>query len=108
MEAGVGLNECLIVEIFAGTGRVTAALKHLGLHSSFGTDHMRSKQAIAPIVLADLSTQAGIPWLHRAGVPQGQDQSRLRENGLATQNHLGRYGQISTQTGYPFFALLTD
>lgn len=63
MEAGVGLHECLIIEVFAGTGRVTAALKQLGLVSSFGTDHIRSKHAVAPLVLADLSTESGVELL---------------------------------------------
>ena len=53
----------MIVEIFAGTGRVTAALKSLGMDGAFGTDHKRHKQAMSPIVLADLTTTAGIELL---------------------------------------------
>jgi hypothetical protein len=53
----------MIVEIFAGTGRVTAALKHFGMSGAFGTDHKRHKMAMSPIVLADLSTEAGIELL---------------------------------------------
>lgn len=72
VEAGVGLNECLIIEVFAGTGRVTAALKQLGLYSSLGTDCARHKQAVAPIVLADLSTESGVKllmqWLENPNV----------------------------------------
>ena len=68
----MGLNECLIIEVFAGTGRVTAALKQLGLYSSLGTDCARHKQAVAPIVLADLSTESGVKllmqWLENPNV----------------------------------------
>ena len=52
-----------MVEIFAGTGRVTACLKQLGMSSSFGTDCVRHKQAMAQIVVADLTTEAGIELL---------------------------------------------
>ena len=52
-----------MVEIFAGTGRVTAALRAFGLSSSFGTDHVKSKHAAGPIVLADLTTESGIELL---------------------------------------------
>ena len=57
--AGASLSDCLIVEVFAGTGRVTACLKQLGLQSSFGVDHVRSRQAAAQIVMCDLSTSQG-------------------------------------------------
>ena len=57
--AGATLSDCLIIEIFAGTGRVTAWLKQLGLHSAFGVDHARSKQAAAQIVMRDLCTASG-------------------------------------------------
>ena len=47
-EVGAALDECMIIEIFAGTGRVTAALKSLGMDGAFGTDHKRHKQAASP------------------------------------------------------------
>ena len=53
----------MVVEIFAGTGRVTAALKTLGMVGAFGTDHKRHKKAMSPIVLADLTTAAGVELL---------------------------------------------
>ena len=52
-----------MIEVFAGTAKVTACLRQLGLVSSFGTDHIKSKHATAPVVLADLTTQAGIDLL---------------------------------------------
>ena len=51
MEAGAALRQCMIVEIFAGTGRVTAALKHFGMSGAFGTDHKRHKMAIVVLVV---------------------------------------------------------
>lgn len=53
----------MIVEIFAGTGRVTAQLKRYGLVNSFGTDHVKHKQSVAQTVLADLTTKAGVDLL---------------------------------------------
>ena len=53
----------MIIEVFAGTGRVTACLKQFGMSSAFGTHHVRHKQAMAPIVLADLTTKAGVDLL---------------------------------------------
>ena len=52
-------KECpVIIELFAGSGRVTAHLKHIGIKSAFGVDHkMLSK--IAPIKICDLTTKQG-------------------------------------------------
>ena len=63
VNAGAGLNACLVIEIFAGTGRVTACLKQFGMKSAFGTDHVRHKQAMSQIALADLTSKAGIELL---------------------------------------------
>ena len=62
-DAGAALQDCLIIEIFAGTARVTACLKQLGMASAFGTDHVRHKQTMAQVVLADLTTKAGVELL---------------------------------------------
>ena len=56
---GASLEDCLIVEIFAGSSRATAALKQLGLKSSFGVDKARSKNAMSTVVIADLTTPEG-------------------------------------------------
>jgi hypothetical protein len=58
-DKGASLEDCLIVEIFAGSSRVTAALKQLGLRSSFGVDKVRSKNAMSTVVIADLTTPEG-------------------------------------------------
>ena len=53
----------LVIEVFAGTGRVTACLKHFGMTSAFGTDHVRHKQAMSAIAIADLTKEAGVNLL---------------------------------------------
>ena len=42
------------IEIFAGTGRLTASLRQLGLKDSFGVDHIMSNHLAAPILQLDL------------------------------------------------------
>ena len=51
-------NGPVVIELFAGSGRVTAALKALGVRSAFGVDH-KKLSTIAPIMIADLTTKAG-------------------------------------------------
>ena len=55
----------MVIEIFCGTSRVTACLKQYGLASSFGVDYIRSKQAAAQVVIADLCDPQGIALLHQ-------------------------------------------
>ena len=54
-----------MIEIFCGTARVTACLKQFSLVDSFGTDHVKHRQAMAPVVLADLTTDAGVSLLRQ-------------------------------------------
>ena len=42
---------------------MTACLKQFGMSSAFGTDHVRHKQSMAQLVLADLTTKAGVELL---------------------------------------------
>ena len=56
---GATLSDCLIIEIFAGSARVTASLKQLGLTYGFGVDKFRSKNAMSAIAIADLTTPEG-------------------------------------------------
>jgi hypothetical protein len=42
------------VEVFAGTGRLTASLRQLGLRDAFGIDHILSDHLAAPILQLDL------------------------------------------------------
>ena len=62
IDSGAALQDCLVVEIFAGTARVTACLKQFGVLSAFGTDHIH-KHAMAQIAIADLTSKAGVELL---------------------------------------------
>lgn len=42
------------MEIFAGTSRLTASLRHLGFRDSFGVDHVLSSHLAAPVLQLDL------------------------------------------------------
>ena len=48
----------VVIELFAGSGRVTAQLKNVGVKSAFGVDH-KNLNKIAPIQVCDLSTPEG-------------------------------------------------
>ena len=48
----------VVIELIAGSGRVTAQLKHVGVKSAFGVDH-KNLSKIAPIQVCDLSTPEG-------------------------------------------------
>ena len=48
------IQEFFCIEIFAGTGRLTAALKSLGLRNSFGVDLKLPPKLQSPIVKYDL------------------------------------------------------
>ena len=48
-----------MIEIFAGTGNLTAWVRKVGLTSSFGIDSARFKDAKAPILTLDLLTENG-------------------------------------------------
>ena len=51
------------MEIFAGTSRLTAAVRQLGLRDSFGIDHVVSDRLVAPIVQLDLSIPENFSFL---------------------------------------------
>lgn len=55
----------MVIEIFCGTARVTAALKQCHMVNSFGTDHVKHRNAASQVVLADLTTKAGVDLLYR-------------------------------------------
>jgi hypothetical protein len=48
----------VVIELFAGSGRLTAALKSSGVFSAFGVDH-KKLSSVAPIMIADLTTKNG-------------------------------------------------
>ena len=60
---GARLEDCIVIEIFARSGRVTACMKQLGALSAFGVDHVRSKQCMSQFVIADLCTPEGVSLL---------------------------------------------
>ena len=51
------------VEVFAGTGRLTAALRSLGMNDTVGVDRIAHKHLIAPLVRLDLVTDSGFSLL---------------------------------------------
>ena len=96
-DRGASLADCLVIEVFAGSSRLTACLCLLGLGSNFGVDHKKHKNAAGPIVVADLCTPEGVAllwsWLqneqvlaifwHRLVVqPPERDRYRWSENVL--------------------------
>ena len=48
----------VVIEMFAGSGRVTTALKAANVRSAFGVDHKRLSH-VAPIMVADLTSKTG-------------------------------------------------
>ena len=55
---GRSLEQLRFIEIFAGTGGLSAAIRHIGL-SAVGIDHVVAKRALAPVLHLDLSTEDG-------------------------------------------------
>ena len=53
------MHEALVIEIFAGTGGITAWVRRAGMTSSFGIDCAKFKGNKAPIVTLDLLTSEG-------------------------------------------------
>ena len=55
---GISLDECLILEVSPGSGRLTACMKRFQLDNSFSIDRAAGK-CCAPRIVADLSTDEG-------------------------------------------------
>lgn len=95
-DGGADITDCVIIEIFCGTARVTASLKKLGMVNSFGTDHVKHKHAAAQVVTAHLLTREGeqllFQWLsdpHVVGIhlaPPCKSASRARAIRLKRRN----------------------
>ena len=51
-------SQAVVIEMFCGSARVTAALKQLGAHSSFGVDH-HTKNSVSSVRNIDLSCPSG-------------------------------------------------
>ena len=54
LDRGRPLSQFFCIEVFAGSGRLTAALKALGLKDSFGIDHKLPACLRSPIIQYDL------------------------------------------------------
>ena len=61
--SGEDIANAVIIEIFAGTSRVTACLRQIGLRSCFGVDHVKVKNLSGPVSVADLTKPEGIALL---------------------------------------------
>ena len=61
--SGEDISNAVIIEIFAGTSRVTACLRQIGLRSCFGVDHVKVKNLSGPVSVADLTKPEGIALL---------------------------------------------
>ncbi len=53
------LHDAVVIEIFAGNGGITAWIRKVGMHSSFGIDCAKYKFPKAPIIILDLLTHEG-------------------------------------------------
>ena len=52
---GKCVSDLVFIEVFAGTGRLTASVRRLGMNQSVGIDHIIHKQVRAPMVKLDLT-----------------------------------------------------
>ena len=52
---GKCISDLVFLEVFAGTGRLTASVRRLGMSQSVGIDHIIHKQVRAPMVKLDLT-----------------------------------------------------
>ena len=57
------LHDALVVEVFAGTGGITAWIRRAGLNSSFGVDSVKQRHPKAPIIILNLLTPEGVRLL---------------------------------------------
>ena len=93
----------MVIEVFAGTARVTASLRQLGLRNSFGVDKLRIRNCVAPLATVDLCTPRGAEllwqWLELPYVigiwiapPCG---SASRARAIPLKKRVGRSGKSS-------------
>ena len=86
---GKCVSDLVFIEVFAGTGRLTASVRRLGVNQSVGIDHVIHKQVRAPMVKLDLTKASDfsvlmnmlddddIAWVHCA--PPCGTASRARD-----------------------------
>ena len=64
--------DCIIIELFAGTGGVTAAFKRLGFQNSIAVDKVRQSGTLVNLITLDLTShndqQAVLQWIRHPAV----------------------------------------
>ena len=63
--AGKPLSRLFVIEIFSGTGGLTAAVRRMGMTQSIGIDAHVTKQVKSPVIRIDLATEPGQQLLWR-------------------------------------------
>ena len=62
--AGKSFTSLFFIEVFCGTGRLTASIRKLGLHDAFGIDHIMHQKLRSPAITLDLTTPQGVQLFH--------------------------------------------
>ena len=62
---GKSIADLLFIEVFSGTGGLTAAIRHIGLAHSIGVDAHVTKRVKSPVVRLDLTSEHGLALLWR-------------------------------------------
>ena len=58
--SGMSFTSLYIIEVFCGTGRLTAAIRKVGLRAAFGVDHIMHPKVRCPPIKLDLCTDEGL------------------------------------------------
>ena len=108
----MGFDQIVILEVFAGTARVTSCLKQLGF-DAFGVDFKKPKNVCGPVVVLDLTDSHDVSqlwsWLQNPKVkaifmaPPSGTASRARAANLK-RKHPGSNNPV----GHKFTPLRTD
>ena len=62
--SGEDIANAVIIEIFAGTCRVTACLRQIGLRSCFGVDHVKVKNLSGPVSVKPEGIALLLSWIN--------------------------------------------
>ena len=57
--SGMSFTSLYFIEVFCGTGRLTAAIRKVGLRDAFGVDHIMHPKLRCPAIKLDLCTDEG-------------------------------------------------
>ena len=58
--SGKSFTSLYFIEVFCGTGRLTAAVRKVGLRDAFGVDHIMHQRLRCPAIKLDLCTDEGL------------------------------------------------